>query len=169
MANATDQEQNARIRILLVDDNLTFRRNAMALLQPQHELDSVGWAHRGANALVKAQELCPEVIVIDLWMPGLSGRETIPRLKNMLPAAGIIALNVLDSGVMRQAALAAGAHDLVAKANLHTELLPAIRQVAQAVRASRACCWGDVTALAPELQRPPGGLAQCQARQNNDW
>jgi len=64
-------------------------------------------------------------------MPGLSGLETIPRLRAMLPEVSIIALTLLDAKVYRQAALAAGADDFVPKANLSTDLLPAIRRVAK--------------------------------------
>jgi len=64
-------------------------------------------------------------------MPGLSGLETIPLLRAMLPEASIIALTLLDAKVYRQATLAAGADDFVLKANLSTDLLPAIRRVAK--------------------------------------
>jgi DNA-binding NarL/FixJ family response regulator len=70
--------------------------------------------------------------VIDLAMPSLSGLETIPRLRAVLPEVGIIALTVLDTNGYREAALAAGANDFVAKASLDTDLLLAIRRVAQA-------------------------------------
>jgi len=90
-----------------------------------------GPARGGEEALTQAQNLKPEVVLIDLHMPGLSGLETIPRLRAMLPEVSIIALTLLDAKVYRQAALAAGADDFVPKANLSTELLPAIRRVAQ--------------------------------------
>jgi CheY-like chemotaxis protein len=63
-------------------------------------------------------------------MPGL---ETISRLRNMLPGVGIIALTLLEGNAYRQAALAAGADDLVPKAELITDLLP-VRRVTQANR-----------------------------------
>jgi CheY-like chemotaxis protein len=71
------------------------------------------------------------VILIGLDMPGL---EILPRLRNMLPDAGIIALTLLNDNAYRQAALAAGADDVVRKAELTTELLPAIRRVTRANR-----------------------------------
>ena len=60
--------------------------------------------------------------------------ETISRLRNMLPGVGIIALTLLNDNAYRQAALAAGADDLVRKAEVVTDLLPAIRRVTQAKR-----------------------------------
>jgi DNA-binding response OmpR family regulator len=68
------------------------------------------------------------MILMGLDIPGL---EVISRLRSMLPGVGIIALSMLKSNAYRQAALAAGADDLVFKAKLITELLPAIRRVTQ--------------------------------------
>jgi DNA-binding NarL/FixJ family response regulator len=64
----------------------------------------------------------------------LPSQETISRLRKMLPGVGIIALPLLDSNAYRQAALAAGADDVVSKAELVNDLLPAIRRVTQADR-----------------------------------
>ncbi len=126
-----DLKQDSRIHVFLVDDNLTFLRNAKQFLKQQPELVVIGSARGGANALVKAKELRPEVIVIDLFMPGLSGLETISHLRNMLPEVGMFALNVQDSAAIRQSALAAGADDVIAKANMRTNLLPVIRWIAR--------------------------------------
>ncbi len=131
MWNRRDLQQDSRVHVFLVDDNVTFLRNATQFLKQQSELVVIGSARGGANALSRAKKLQPEVIVIDLLMPGLSGLETISHLRNMLPKAGIIALDVQDSTAMRQSALAAGADDLVAKANMYTNLLPVIRWIAR--------------------------------------
>lgn len=119
------------IRVLLVDDNAIFLRVAARFLEQHQELALVGIARSGREALDQAQDLRPQVILIDLDMPGLSGLETIPRLRVMLPEVGIIALTFLDTDRYRQAALATGADDFVSKAKLSTDLLPAIRRVAQ--------------------------------------
>ena len=129
MSNPTDLEEGTRIRVLLVDDHEAFLRVATEFLQRHQELVVVGTARGGEEALAQAQELRPQVILIDLRMPGLNGMATIPRLRVMLPEVGIIALTLLDPNTYRRAALAAGADDFVAKANLATELLPAIRRV----------------------------------------
>ena len=131
MSNPTDLEEGPKISVLLVDDHETFLRVATEFLQRHDELTLVGAARGGKEALAQAQDLRPQVILVDLNMPGLSGLETIPLLRAMLPEAGIIALTLLDAKVYRQAALAAGADDFVPKANLSTDLLPAIRRVAQ--------------------------------------
>jgi len=131
MSNPTDLEEGPKISVLLVDDHEAFLRVATEFLQRHDDLTVVGVARGGEEALAQAQNLKPEVVLIDLHMPGLSGLETIPLLRAMLPEVSIIALTLLDPKVFRQAALAAGADDFVPKANLSTELLPAIRRVAQ--------------------------------------
>jgi DNA-binding NarL/FixJ family response regulator len=120
------------ISVLLVDDNPVFLRIAARFLQQHDDVVVVGVAGGGEEALALAQDLQPELVVIDLAMPGLSGLATIPLLQVVLPEVGIIALTVLDTNSYRQAALAAGANDFVAKASLDTDLLPAIRRMAQA-------------------------------------
>jgi DNA-binding NarL/FixJ family response regulator len=120
------------ISILLVDDNPSFLRIATRFLQEHDDVMVVGTAGGGEEALALAQDQQPDVVLIDLAMPGLSGLATIPLLRIVLPEVGIIALTVLDTNGYRQAALAAGANDFVPKANLDTDLLPAIRRVAQA-------------------------------------
>jgi two-component system nitrate/nitrite response regulator NarL len=122
---------NLSIRVLLVDDNEAFRHVATGFLQRHHELTVVGAICGGEEALVQAQDLQPQVILIGLDKPGL---ETISRLREVLPDVGIIALTLLEGAAYRQAVLAAGADDLVAKGRLVAELLPAIRQVTQANR-----------------------------------
>jgi DNA-binding NarL/FixJ family response regulator len=95
------------------------------------EVVVVGTAGGGQEALAQARRLQPQVILIDLRLPGLSGLKAIPLLRRALPDAGIIALTLLDSDAYRQAALVSGADDLVSKASLETNLLPAIRRVAR--------------------------------------
>ncbi len=134
MSNPTDLEEDVRIRVFLVDDHEPFLRAATDFLQRHHELASVGAVRGGEEAVAQAQDLRPQVILVDLNMPGLSGLETISCLRVMLPEVGIIALTLLATNAYRRATLAAGADDFVSKANLIIDLLPAIRRVVQAVR-----------------------------------
>jgi DNA-binding NarL/FixJ family response regulator len=126
--NRADLKDSLKIRVLVVDDNEAFRHVATDFLQRHHELLVVGAICGGEQALAQAQDLQPQVILIGLDKPGL---ETISRLRNMMPGVGIIALTLLEGNTYRQAALAAGADELVRKAELTTELLPAIRRVMQ--------------------------------------
>jgi two-component system response regulator NreC len=119
--------------VLLVDDNPGFLRILTAFLERYGNAGIVvaGTALGGKEGLTKAQSLRPQVILIDLSMTDLHGLQAIPQLRSMLPDAAIIALTFLDSDTYRQAALAAGANDFVAKAKLDTDLLPAIWRVSE--------------------------------------
>ena len=124
------------ISVLIADDNPTFLRIVTRFLEEQSRktVSVVATARGGEEALAQAEALRPQVVLIDLNMPGLSGLEAIPRLRRALPDAGIIAVTLLDTDGYRQAALAAGADDFVSKMTLNAELLPAIRRVALATR-----------------------------------
>lgn len=126
------------IPVLLVDDNPAFLRMATRFLQEHcgSVVVVAGVAGGGEEALVKAQDLQSEVVLLDLAMPDLPGLEVIPRLRAALPEVGIVVLTLLDVAAYRQAALEAGADGFVSKATLGADLLPAIQQAVQA-RSSR--------------------------------
>ncbi|MBI4381904.1 MAG: response regulator transcription factor [candidate division NC10 bacterium] len=124
------------ISVLLVDDNLTFLGILTRFLHEHHqnEVTVIGTAGGGAEGLDKAWELRPDIVLLDLHMPALSGLETIPLLRRMLPDVGIIALTLWHANGYLEAALASGADDFLSKFALSTDLLPAIRRVAQTKR-----------------------------------
>ncbi len=120
------------ISVLLVDDNPIFLNIAAQFLRASPDVTVVGTANGGEEALVKAEALQPNVILLDLAMPDIPGLEAIPRLRSILPEVSIIALTLLATDGYRQAALSAGAQDFIPKAKLSQDLLPAIRRVMQA-------------------------------------
>lgn len=124
------------ISLLLVDDSPTFLRLVSRFLSEQYPDEVVigGLAEGGEAGLAQAQALRPDIVLIDLAMPGLPGLTAIPRLRAALPKVGIIALTLMEPNGYRQAALAGGADEFVSKATLATDLLPAIRRVMQADR-----------------------------------
>ncbi len=95
------------------------------------EVTVQGSATRGEEALALAQDLRPDVILLDLNTPALPGLEVIPRLRAILPEAKIIVMTLHNQAPYRQAALAAGADEFVDKVALSTDLLPAIRRVVE--------------------------------------
>jgi DNA-binding NarL/FixJ family response regulator len=117
---------------LLVDDSPFFRCIAARFLGAYDDVALVGTADGGEGALSQAQALRPQVVLLDLAMPGMSGLEVIPLLRRLLPQVGIVALTLQDTDGYRDAAFAAGADDFVPKSVMNTTLLPAIRRVAQA-------------------------------------
>ncbi|MBI4788388.1 MAG: response regulator transcription factor [Chloroflexi bacterium] len=120
-----------KISVMLVDDETTFLRIETLFLETHYrnEVNVVGTANTGEECLAKAQLLAPELILIDLNMPGLSGLQTIPLLRIMFPETRIIALTLNDGENSRRAVLAAGGNELVSKATMSTDLMPAIRRV----------------------------------------
>jgi len=138
MSNRTHLEEDVGIRVMLVDSHEAFLRSMAYLCQRCQELVVVGTASGSVQVLARVRDLRPQVVVIDLNdMLILRRLRAMPCLRGVTPAAGIIALSLLDTGVCRKAALAAGADEFVSKRNLEVELLPAIRRVAQAVRPGR--------------------------------
>jgi DNA-binding NarL/FixJ family response regulator len=118
-----------RVSILLVDDNPTFRRLAARFLQTLPDVEVAGTATGGLDGLAQAESLRPDMILVDLHMPDLDGLSLIPRLRELLPQAGIIALTLLDSSAFRPLTLAAGADEFVDKAMMGTDLFPAIERI----------------------------------------
>jgi|WetSurMetagenome_2_1015567.scaffolds.fasta_scaffold83618_2 two-component system response regulator NreC len=120
-----------RIRILLADDHTVLRSGLRALLSAQADLDVVGEAAEGGEALRLAQALTPDVVVMDIGMPGVSGIDATARIRRVLPSTRVLILSMHDDqGYLRQA-LRAGASGYVLKKAADTELLAAIRAAAR--------------------------------------
>jgi two-component system invasion response regulator UvrY len=117
------------IRVLLVDDNPLFLSITSEFLKLQVELTIVGMARDGQEAIAQANQLKPDVILLDLNMPGKSGMEAIPKLQKITPQPKIIALTMMNQDAYQPAALAAGAHGFVSKGSMGSDLLPAILRV----------------------------------------
>lgn len=118
------------ISVLLVDNSPDFVRAAAQFLREAEGVILVGTACLGPDGLEKAQMLWPDVALLDLGVPGLSGLEMIPRFRRAVPTTGIIATSLLDIEAYRTAARSVGADQFVCKASLSTDLMPAIRKVA---------------------------------------
>jgi DNA-binding NarL/FixJ family response regulator len=124
------------ISVLVVDDNPIFRRILTRFLEERSKFEVivVGMAEGGEKALEKTPPLRPQVILVDLAMPGMHGLDLIPRLRSLLPDVIIIVLTLMDPGSYREAAKTAGADAFVSKATLETDLLPTIWRLVQAGR-----------------------------------
>ena len=135
MRNPTDPKQQSRLHILFIAGNPAFRPIVTLFFGECDELSLVDIIPVSEEVLAQAQNLQPQVILLDLDTSDQTGLETIVNLRTSLPEVGIIALSLLDADGYRQAVLATGANDLVLKGNLRTDLLPAIRRAAQDGRA----------------------------------
>lgn len=120
-----------RIRILLADDHAVLRAGLRALLAAQDDLEVVGEASDGAEAIRLCQALRPDVVVMDIGMPGVSGIDATARIKRDLPGTKVLILSMHDDrGYLRQV-LRVGASGYVLKKAADTELLAAIRAAAR--------------------------------------
>jgi two-component system, NarL family, response regulator NreC len=120
-----------RIRILLADDHAVLRAGLRALLSAQGDLEVVGEASDGAEAIRLTQSLRPDVVVMDIGMPGVSGIDAAARIKRDLPKTKVLILSMHDDrGYLRQV-LRAGASGYVLKRAADTDLLAAIRAAAR--------------------------------------
>ena len=120
-----------RIRILLADDHAVLRAGLRALLSAQGDLEVVGEASDGGEAVRLTQTLRPDVVVMDIGMPGVGGIDATARIKRDLPGVRVLILSMHDDrGYLRQV-LRAGASGYVLKKAADTELLAAIRAAAR--------------------------------------
>ena len=124
-----DQEATVpATRVLIVDDSFGFRWRLKEFLAPEPDIQVVGEAGDGREAIEKAVELEPDVVLMDVRMAGMSGLEATRRLAAEQPAVRVIVLSRFDVQEYRDAAQASGASGYVAKRALVDELLPAIRR-----------------------------------------
>jgi NarL family two-component system response regulator LiaR len=118
---------NNTIRVLIADDHAAVREGLRVLLSSEPGLELVGEAADGAEAVVQAQSLRPDVILMDLAMPRKSGLEAIGEIRRENPQARILVLTGLAEGEV-QLALQAGALGYLPKGALPQQLLGAIQK-----------------------------------------
>lgn len=118
-----------KIRLLLADDHAILRAGLRMLLDAQPDMVVVGEAADGEEAVRRAHATRPDVAVVDLTMPGLSGVETLQRLRRELPVTRLLVLTMHDDPAYARVALAAGAAGHIVKDRESSELLSAIRSV----------------------------------------
>jgi DNA-binding NarL/FixJ family response regulator len=121
-------------RIMVVDDFKDWRLKVCSILEQSQELLVVGEAADGAEAVQKAQELQPDLIVLDIGLPKLNGIEAAPRMSELSPGSKILFLSQDNDADTLQAAFSAGASGYVHKLSAGTELLTAVEAVLQGQR-----------------------------------
>jgi two-component system nitrate/nitrite response regulator NarL len=131
-----------RTRILLADDHEAVRAAIRNLLRKVPEYEVCGEAVDGKEAIKKTKGLRPDVILLDISFPDMSGLEVAPLIRKEVPDCGILVVSQHDPEHMKPRALRAGAHGFVSKPSRSKDLLAAIH----ALVASRS-----------EPNKPPGG------------
>ena len=118
-----------KIKVLVVDDHAILRDGIRALLGLHDDIEIVGEASEGKEAIEKARELAPDVIVMDIAMPGMDGLEATRRIRKKSPEVKVLVLTQHDNREYILSAIKAGAAGYVPKRALGSDLVSAIRTV----------------------------------------
>ena len=120
------------IRVLVVDDHVLFAEALSAMLDAEPAVEVVGLATNGADAVEQAERLEPDVVLMDISMPGLDGFEATRRILAQRPATRVLIVTGSDASQDVAAAREAGAAGYVTKDQIGAELIDAILDVARA-------------------------------------
>ena len=124
----------AKLKILIVDDHAIVRDGLAAILRFQKDMTVVGEADDGQSAIQKAQELHPDIILMDLMMPNMNGADATAAIKQTLPETQILLLTSYGTSSELSRAFRNGATGAITKSLPKEELLSAIRNVAAGMR-----------------------------------
>ena len=122
------------VRVLIVDDHAVVRAGLRLLLEAEEDVEPVGEAGSGREAIFQNRSLKPDVILLDVVMPDQSGLEVIPTLLHERPEAKVLVLSMQDDPQYVRQAFAAGASGYVLKEAADTEVVAAVREVAKGGR-----------------------------------
>ena len=120
-----------QIRLLLADDHAVVRSGLRMLLEAQPDMTIIGEAETGQEAIRRVAELSPDVVLMDIEMPGMNGIEATRRIKASAPAAAVLALTMYEDDQYFFEMLRAGASGYVPKRAAPDELVSAIRAVSR--------------------------------------
>jgi len=118
-----------KIKVLIADDHALFREGIQALLSKCQDIEVVGEASNGEESIERAKELKPDIVLMDVAMPGLGGLEATLELKKIAPEVKILVLTQYDNQEYLYRFLKAGVSGYVLKRGAGAELVSAIRAV----------------------------------------
>jgi DNA-binding NarL/FixJ family response regulator len=120
-----------RMRILVADDHEVVRKGIRTFLEAHPEWEICGEASTGRDAVAKTARMKPDVVLLDITMPDLSGLEAIPEILKAHPPTKVLVLTMHDSGQMASRVLAAGASGLVLKSDAARDLILALQALSK--------------------------------------
>jgi len=121
----------SRITVMIVDDHAMVRKGLRMLLEAQADIQVVGEAGTVQQAIEVGSRVMPQIVTLDLSMPGPSGVASVERLRAAIPGARIIVVTMHDDAAYVRSAIAMGAAGFVNKSAADTELISAIRAVSR--------------------------------------
>ena len=124
-----DRRNTGKMRVVIVDGHMLFRRGVRNILELESDIEVVGEAGTGREALAVVQDLTPDVVLMDLGIPAPNGRETTQRLKRELPHTGVVVMASNDDEDQLFEAIKAGAAAYVLKDIDPSDLIAIIRRV----------------------------------------
>ena len=119
------------IRVLVADDHLPMRKAIQALLRRTEDIEVVGEASDGGEALAKVKQLTPDVLVMDILMPEMDGIEATGKIVTEDSTVAVLLVSMFRDPYLIERAIVKGARGYVHKSALAEELIPAIRSVSE--------------------------------------
>lgn len=119
----------SHIRILIVDDHEMVRRSVTTLLSTESGFDVVGYACTGLEAVRRAEQHQPDVVLLDISLPELNGLQATPLIKRVAPATEIVIVTNHDNPFLVREAMRLGARGFVSKSEMFAELITAVVEV----------------------------------------
>ena len=126
----SESSGEVRIRVIVADDHEAVREGICGLLSLEQDIEVIAIAEDGIQAVDKACELVPDVVLMDIRVPKLNGIEATRALKAKRPEVAVLCMSVHHEKLIVDSILAAGASGYLVKGNAGDELVPAIRCVA---------------------------------------
>jgi DNA-binding NarL/FixJ family response regulator len=120
-----------KLRILIVDDHEIVRAGMRSLLEDQPDCEICGEAGNGREAVILAQQLTPDIVVLDITMPELNGLEATRQILKIVPNVQVLILSVHESEELVREILEIGAHGYILKSDASRELAAGIRALGQ--------------------------------------
>jgi DNA-binding NarL/FixJ family response regulator len=160
-----------KARVLLADDHALFREGLAGIISAQPDFEVVGEANDGLEAFVKAQELKPDLVLMDIQMPGMGGLEATRRIKQALPETTVVVLTVRDDDEKLFEALKNGAQGYLLKDIRSHEMLEKLRAALNGDAAFSSALAGKVLnefrrlSLRPRIEPCMGGESNLTDRE----
>ena len=117
------------IQTLIIDDDAEIRHQIKLELKSEKYINVIGEAEDGHDAITMARQAHPDLLIIDIRMPGLNGLETIRLLKNEMPHLKVIVITLFDIEIYREAAKELEVDAFLVKKSIGSELVPTINKI----------------------------------------